>query len=130
EAAQEAPGPARPAAQYAVQPISEGGEGTMAQSELEPRGLLAARGAADGVTAVAPVSGGWDTAIWRVERGDTTYALRVFRPQQARIARREAVVMRAGIPGVPIPALHAEGTWRERPALLIGWCAGRNLLDT
>jgi aminoglycoside phosphotransferase (APT) family kinase protein len=101
----------------------------MAQSDLDPRAILEALGAADGVTAVTSVSGGWDTAIWRVERGGATYALRVFRPQQARIARREAVVMRAGIPGVPIPALHAEGTWRERPAVLIGWCAGRNLLD-
>jgi aminoglycoside phosphotransferase (APT) family kinase protein len=84
---------------------------------------------AEGVTAIAPVSGGWDTALWRVERGGTPYALRVFRPEQARSARREVAVMRAGVPGVPIPAIHAEGTWRERPALLIDWCEGRNLLD-
>jgi aminoglycoside phosphotransferase (APT) family kinase protein len=101
----------------------------MAQVGLDPHAILAALGAAEGVTAVAPISGGWDTAIWRVERGGETYALRVFRPEQARIARREAVVMRAGVPGVPIPALHAEGMWNDRPALLIGWCVGRSLLD-
>lgn len=101
----------------------------MAQSGLDPYAILASLGVADGVTAVVPVSGGSDTAIWRVERGGASYALRVFRPEQARIARREAVVMRAGVPGVPIPALHAEGTWQHRPAMLIGWCDGCNLLE-
>lgn len=101
----------------------------MGQAALDPRAILRALGHDAGVTAVTPVTGGWDTAIWRVERGDETFALRVFRPEQARVARREAAVMRAGVPGVPIPALHAEGSWEGRPALLIGWCAGKNLLD-
>lgn len=101
----------------------------MAASTLDPRAILAALGVGDGVGAVAPVAGGMDTAIWRVERGERTYALRVFRPEQAAVAWREAVIMAAGLPGVPIPAVRAAGSWRDRPALLIDWCAGRPLLD-
>lgn len=101
----------------------------MAATDLDPRAILAALGVAEGVTAVAPVVGGWDTAIWQVERGGRAYALRVFRPEQAWVARREAIVMCAGLPGVPIPAVRAEGVWHDRPALLIDWCPGLSLRD-
>lgn len=101
----------------------------MTATDLDPRAILAALGVAEGMTALAPVAGGWDTAIWRVERGGRAYALRVFRPEQARVARREAIVMRAGLPGVPIPAVRAEGVWHDRPALLIDWCPGLSRRD-
>ncbi|HEY8597019.1 MAG TPA: phosphotransferase [Thermomicrobiales bacterium] len=101
----------------------------MGSTDLDPRAILGVLGVADGVTALTPVSGGRDTAIWRVERDSRSYALRVFRPEQTAVARREAAVMRAGIPGVPIPAVHAEGVWHNRAALLIEWCEGRILLD-
>lgn len=101
----------------------------MAKTSLDPRAILAALGAADGVGSVVPVAGGMDTAIWRVERAGRAYALRVFRPEQAAVARREAAIMAAAIPGVPIPAVRAAGSWQDRPALLIEWCAGRTLLD-
>lgn len=98
------------------------------QADLDPLAILRALGCADGTGSVTPVSGGWDTALWRVERGGSSYALRVFRPAQAAVCRREAAVMRAGLPGVPIPAVRAEGTWQDRPALLIDWCPGQTLL--
>ena len=100
----------------------------MVDGQLDPRAILAALGVAEGVGAVAPVSGGMDTAIWRVERAGRASALRVFRPEQAAVAHREATIMAASIPGVPIPAVRATGAWRDRPALLIDWCAGRHLL--
>ena len=101
----------------------------MSTSEPDPRAILAALGVED-AAAVERVSGGWDTAIWRVERGDERFALRVFRPEQAAMARREAAVMRAAASaGLPVPRVHAEGAWRDRPALLLAWCAGRPLVD-
>lgn len=100
----------------------------MTEGTLDPHAILAALGVADGVGAIAPVSGGMDTAIWRVERDGRPYALRVFRPEQAAVARREAAIMAADIPGVPIPVVRAAGAWHDRPALLIDWCAGRTLL--
>jgi aminoglycoside phosphotransferase (APT) family kinase protein len=101
----------------------------MGEGTLDPRAILVALGVTDGVGAITPVSGGMDTAIWRVERGGRPYALRVFRPEQAAVARREATIMAAEIPGVPIPAVRAAGAWHDRPALLIDWCAGQTLLD-
>jgi len=101
----------------------------MVSIDLDPQAILAALGVTEGVTALAPVSGGRDSAIWRVERDGRAYALRVFRPAQMAVARREAAVMRAGLPGVPIPAVRAEGVWHDRAALLIDWCEGRPLLD-
>ena len=101
----------------------------MGSTDLDPQAILAALGVAGGVTALAPVSGGRDTAIWRVERDGQRYALRVFPPGRLGDARREAAVMRAGISGVPIPAVRAEGVWHDRAALLIDWCQGQILLD-
>ena len=93
----------------------------------DPIAILATLGVTD-ATAATPVSGGMDTAIWRVEAGGQTYALRVFRPDQANGCRREAAAMRAaGAAGLPVPILHAEGVWQDRPAMLLGWLPGRTL---
>jgi len=101
----------------------------MRAAELDPLAILGALGVAD-VTAVEPVAGGWDTALWRVERAGGVYALRVFRAEQAETCRREVLAMRAAAAGgIPVPALHAEGTWHDRPALLLSWCRGRPLLQ-
>ncbi|MBV9598109.1 MAG: phosphotransferase [Chloroflexi bacterium] len=79
---------------------------------------------------VARVAGGWDTAIWRVEDATATYALRVFRPEQASQCEREQAVLAAGAAaGLPVPAVHASTVWRDRPALLMAWCAGEPVLD-
>ncbi len=100
----------------------------MEHHAIDPTAILAALGLT-GPTAVAPVAGGLDTAIWRVEHDSAVYALRVFRPEQAETCRREVLVMRAAAAGgIAVPQVHAHGTWRDRPALLLSWCAGRPLL--
>jgi len=40
----------------------------MSGNELDPAAIMAALGVTD-ATATGRVSGGWDTVIWRVERG-------------------------------------------------------------
>ena len=67
--------------------LLEGGkEPTYALDELPPLvyapsvAILATLGMTSPST-VTPVSGGWDTTIWRVEHGRATYALRVFRAE-------------------------------------------------
>jgi aminoglycoside phosphotransferase (APT) family kinase protein len=76
------------------------------------------------------VTGGWDTALWRVQTGANTSALRVFRAEQADTFRREARAMRAAAQvGIPVPTIRAEGICAGRPALLLSWCAGLPLLD-
>src|SRR5689334_4854383 len=97
--------------------------------DLDPRAILAALGVAD-ATELVPVAGGWDTRLWRVERGGRRFGLGVFRAEQAEICRREVVAMRAAAAGgVPVPGIEAEGGWQGRPALLLTWCRGRPLLD-
>jgi aminoglycoside phosphotransferase (APT) family kinase protein len=94
----------------------------------DPHAILAELGVTD-VTRVTPVSGGWDTSLYRVELARSAYALRVFRPEQSTTCQREASVMRTlAAAGLPVPDIRAEGTARGRPALLIDWCAGRTVL--
>jgi len=98
------------------------------QQELDPFAILAALGVT-GASEATPVSGGADTAIWRVAHGRQLYALRVFRAEQAETCRREIAAMRAALGGgLPIPTIHVAGSWRDRPALLLGWCDGEPLL--
>ncbi|HET7772164.1 MAG TPA: aminoglycoside phosphotransferase family protein [Chloroflexota bacterium] len=95
--------------------------------ELDPKPILEALGVGD-VTSISPVRGGWDTAIWRVERADGPAALRVFRPTQAASYAREVAAMAAArAQGLPVPEVLAQGTWRERPVVLLEWCPGRTL---
>src|SRR5262245_1791238 len=98
-----------------------------AAQELDPQTILDALGFPDAVVRERVV-GGRDTALWRVEREGMAYALRVFRPEQAPVCRREVVVMEeAASAGLPVPRVYAEGVWRDRPALLLEWCSGRTL---
>jgi aminoglycoside phosphotransferase (APT) family kinase protein len=99
------------------------------QADLDPYAILAALGIT-GAAEATPVSGGSDTAIWRVARGKQLYALRVFRAGQDTTYKREIAAMRAAqAGGLPIPTIHASGNWRDRPALLLSWCAGAPLLQ-
>lgn len=96
---------------------------------LNPADILTALGVTT-ATAVTPVHGGSDTAIWRVEHGSATSALRVFRPEQAETCQREIEAMEAARQArVPVPAIRAAGVWNERPVLLLSWCAGVPLSD-
>jgi aminoglycoside phosphotransferase (APT) family kinase protein len=100
----------------------------MDQGAIDPVAVLEALGVA-GVRSATPVTGGWDASIWRVEQEKGLFALRLFRVGKDEDCRREARVMRAAATGgLPVPAVCAEGAWRDRPALLLSWCAGRPLL--
>jgi len=77
------------------------------------------------VSAIAPVHGGTDTVLWRVEHGSLTSALRIFRPQQAATCQREIEALEiARQAHVPVPSIRAATLWHERPVLLLSWCPG------
>ena len=96
---------------------------------LDPWAILAHLGIG-GVACLAPVEGGADTAIWRVEHGGMISALRVFRVEQAGPARREVLTLAATADaGIPGPVVRAEGSWEGRPVLLLSWCPGRPLVE-
>ncbi len=99
------------------------------ESALDPHTILASLGITGAGTA-QPITGGADTAMWRVMWHDQVYALRVFRPEQAAVCAREVRVMGAAAQaGIPVPEVIRKGMWRDRPALLLSWIAGRTLLD-
>jgi hypothetical protein len=66
----------------------------MDEVALDPNAILASLGC-ERPASIERVSGGRDTAIFRVELGGELHALRVFRPGEDGVARREAQVMRA-----------------------------------
>jgi aminoglycoside phosphotransferase (APT) family kinase protein len=75
-------------------------------------------------------SGGYATSVWRVSTGWATFALRVFEPHQRHILARELLVLRtAARAGLPVPRVHAIGSYEERPAMLTDWSAGAPVLD-
>src|SRR5205823_109209 len=77
---------------------------------LDPTTILASLGISQH-RSVTPIAGGWDTSLWRVDDGRQMYALRAFRPEQAPVCRREALVMRALADlGLPVPRVHAENS--------------------
>ncbi len=94
------------------------------EDSLDPHAILQALGVTDGAS-VTREQGGSDTAIWRVQRADGDYALRVFREGEEDACEIERAVMRAAsAAGLPVPAVHAAGSWRGRPALLLTWLPG------
>src|SRR5688572_11272468 len=94
---------------------------------LDPDAILAELGIHD-AQSFTPVRGGWDTAIWRVERPDGPAALRLFRAEQAASFAREVAAMTAArAHGLPVPEVLAQGVWQERPVVLLSWCAGKTL---
>jgi aminoglycoside phosphotransferase (APT) family kinase protein len=97
------------------------------QSTLDPQSILASLGVTD-ADGVEPITGGSDTAIWRVMWRREVYALRLFRPEQAATCEREVRAMTAASAGgVPVPQVIRTGTWADRPALLLSWIAGKPL---
>jgi aminoglycoside phosphotransferase (APT) family kinase protein len=96
--------------------------------EIDPRAILRALGLGEPAE-VQPVRGGSDTGIWRVQTEGGTYALRVFRPGQEDVCEHEARTMQAAAAGgVPVPMIHATGSWSDRSALVLSWCPGRPIL--
>src|SRR6188474_641743 len=101
----------------------------MATGGPDPHAILMALGF-PGAATVTTVSGGRDTAIFRVEHGDATYALRVFQPEQQRVSQAEVLAMQAASEGdVPVPRVYAQGVHDGRPALLLEWCAGMTVVE-
>ena len=99
------------------------------ESTLNPADILTALGIT-AVTAVTPVHGGTDTALWRVEHGSMTSALRVFRSEQAATCQREIEAMEVARQAhVPVPTIRTAGVWQERPVLLLSWCPGVRLWE-
>ncbi len=97
------------------------------QSSLDPRAILASLDIHD-ASHIEPLTGGFDTAIWRVQWQGTPYALRVFRPEQVETSRRERLAMQvAHQAGIPVPQVIRSGLWQERPVLLLSWVEGKTL---
>lgn len=93
----------------------------------DPAAILAALGLPSPVH-TEPVSGGADTRIWRVRQGSATFALRLFRPEQAAAFEREISAMRAASDaGLPVPRIHAADRWQDHPAMLLDWMPGEPL---
>jgi aminoglycoside phosphotransferase (APT) family kinase protein len=91
---------------------------------IDPRPILGSLGLPESAQATA-VTGGADTALWRVDVGEDAYALRVLTVTQHQRARAELAAMRAAAQsGVPVPRCVAEGIWQGRPAMLLSWCPG------
>jgi aminoglycoside phosphotransferase (APT) family kinase protein len=77
------------------------------------------------IHSVVPISGGADTALWRVEHDGMTSALRVFRSNQAHVCLREMQALElAAAHGIPVPQVRAHGYWQERPVVLLSWLPG------
>jgi aminoglycoside phosphotransferase (APT) family kinase protein len=101
----------------------------MPQDRLDPFAILGALGLST-VTRATPVRGGADATLWRIDAQDKSYALRVLRPEQASQSHRELVAMTAAREGgVPVPAIHAAGTWHGHHAMVLAWCAGQTMFE-
>lgn len=101
----------------------------MSESRIDPVAILQALGMSH-VSDLTPVSGGWDTFIWRVEAEGQVYALRVFGPGRESACRREVAAMRAAAAGgIPVPYIFAETHWNGHPALLLGWIPGQPVMQ-
>jgi aminoglycoside phosphotransferase (APT) family kinase protein len=97
------------------------------ETALDPLAVLQALGVR-GAAAVAPVTGGTATSIWRVELQGRPYALRVYARGATATCQAELAALRiASRAGAPVPAVQLVGAWRERPAMLIDWCEGATL---
>lgn len=106
---------------------ADGKEAVLEHDNLDPRLILSSLGVAD-ASAIVPVSGGYDTAIWRVERPAGADALRLFRPSQQDSFRRELLAMQdARRGGIPVPDVRATGLWQQRPVMLLSWLPGTTL---
>jgi Ser/Thr protein kinase RdoA (MazF antagonist) len=71
-----------------------------------------------------------DKSIWRVTCAADIFAVRVFRPREHESARHEREMMTvAREAGLPVAAVRGSGTIEDRPALLVDWRSGHNLLE-
>ncbi len=107
----------------------EAGTGTP-PAPLDPAAIVAGLGL-HGATVSQVQTGTDNQAIFRVEHGAQAYALRVLNPHQLRSYHREMEAMRAASrAGIPVPEIHANIVWEDRPVLLLAWCSGLPFLRT
>jgi Ser/Thr protein kinase RdoA (MazF antagonist) len=99
-------------------------------TDINPAAGLAALGIA-AAGALQPVTGGWDTAIWRFTTpDDRAHALRVLRPEQAiRAGHEQAALRSAAAGGLPVPRVEASGIWEGRPVVVLSWSPGVPLVS-
>lgn len=98
-------------------------------SDLDPHRILASLGYGN-ASDIQPVSGGWDTAIWRFTTPDgRSHVLRVYRsPDRAPAAGRERIALQAAnAERLPAPPVETHGSWDGRPVVVLGWCRGEPL---
>ncbi|HEX5416943.1 MAG TPA: aminoglycoside phosphotransferase family protein [Chloroflexota bacterium] len=79
--------------------------------------------------AVTPVTGGWDTKLWRVRSAEGEFALRVFQRGKGGQSRELAAMRAAAEGGIPVPRVLAEGEFEGQAYMLLSWCAGVTLAD-
>ncbi len=97
------------------------------QELLDPHAILATLGITD-ASDFQPITGGSDTAIWRVVWNAQPYALRVLQPEQTATYQREVTAMQAAAAaGVAVPTIVRNGIWEGRPVLLLSWLNGGTL---
>jgi len=97
----------------------------MHDDRLDTAAILRGLGITEPV-AVERVTGGRDTAVFRVHLENGSRALRVYGAGQGKGLRREVAVMEAAREGgIPAPPVYAVDSDSERPALLMEWCRGR-----
>ncbi|MCC7364638.1 MAG: aminoglycoside phosphotransferase family protein [Dehalococcoidia bacterium] len=104
--------------------------------EPDPACALASVGW-EAVAGFHPVSGGWDTHLWRFETGDGRHhVLRMYRAGSslaeylAAIARNEVAALRGlAAAGIPVPAVEAEGELDGAPFTVQSWIEGEPLMD-
>ncbi|MDQ3327721.1 MAG: phosphotransferase [Chloroflexota bacterium] len=96
---------------------------------LDTAAILRELGITESV-AIARVTGGRDTAVYRVHLETSSRALRVYGAGQGEGLRREVAVMEAAREGgIPAPPVYAVDSDSKRPALLMEWCRGRPVAD-
>lgn len=97
------------------------------QPDPDPVDILRAAGWPAPASAT-PVTGGWDTQIWRVQMPDgALHALRVYRlgPWAEGASAREVAALRAAAEGnLPTPAVQAVGEFESRRYLILSWLDG------
>ncbi len=100
-------------------------------AQIDPREALASLGYPD-VSEPIPVTGGWETLLWRFQTPDgAEHSLRVYHTARVRaLAGRERTALEAcANAGLPAPRVEAAGEAGGVPALVLSWCPGVPVLQ-
>jgi aminoglycoside phosphotransferase (APT) family kinase protein len=100
------------------------------QRQIDPRQVLASLGYCD-VGEPVPVTGGWETLLWRFDTPDgRAHALRLYHLHDAATtARRECVALGAcAAADLSAPRVERIGEYEGMPVVVQTWCPGAPLL--